>query len=62
MTPLMPWPLVLEGPALIAALTALAAGGVLWLTLRIRGRLSAPLLMFQGVFYVGYVAYVLTKL
>ena len=57
---LTPW--VLEGPALIAALTALAAGGVLWLTLRIRGRLSAPLLMFQGVFYVGYVADVLTKL
>jgi cation:H+ antiporter len=57
---LTPW--VLEGPALVAALTALAAGGVLWLTLRIRGRLSAPLLMFQGVFYVGYVAYVLTKL
>jgi len=57
---LTPW--VLEGPALVAALTALAAGGVLWFTLRIRGRLSAPLLMFQGVFYVGYVAYVLTKL
>jgi cation:H+ antiporter len=57
---LTPW--VLEGPALVAAITALAAGGVLWLTLRIRGRLSAPLLMFQGVFYVGYVAYVLTKL
>ena len=57
---LTPW--VLEGPALVAAFTALAAGGVLWLTLRIRGRLSAPLLMFQGVFYVGYVAYVLTKL
>jgi cation:H+ antiporter len=57
---LTPW--VLEGPALVAALTALAAGGVLWLTLRIRGRLSAPLLMFQGVFYVGYVAYVVTKL
>jgi hypothetical protein len=53
---------VLEGPALVAALTALVAGGVLWLTLRIRGRLSAPLLMFQGVFYVGYVAYVITKL
>lgn len=51
-----------EGPALIAALTALAAGEVLWLTLRIRGRLSAPPLMFQGVFSVGYVAYVLTKL
>ena len=49
----------LEGTALLAAIVALAAGGVLWLTLRFRGRLSAPLLLFQGVFYVGYVAYVL---
>lgn len=57
---LTPW--VLEGPALVAALTALAAGGVLWVTLRIRGRLSAPLLLIQGVFYVGYVGYVLTRI
>jgi cation:H+ antiporter len=57
---LTPW--VLEGPALVAALTALAAGGVLWLTLRVRGRLSAPLLLGQGIFYVGYVAYVLTRI
>jgi cation:H+ antiporter len=49
----------LHGTALFAALVALAAGGVLWLTLRFRKRLSAPLLLFQGVFYVGYVAYVL---
>ena len=47
--------------ALAAALVALVAGGVLWLTLRFRGRLSAPLLLLQGVFYVGYVAYVITK-
>jgi cation:H+ antiporter len=57
---LTPW--ILEGPALVAAVTALIAGSVLWLTLRIRGRLSAPLLLLQGVFYVGYVGYVLTKL
>ncbi len=55
-----PWEL--SGVALVAALTALAAGGVLWLTLRIRGRLSARLLLFQGVFYVGYVGYVLTQI
>ena len=52
----------LEGTALSAAIVALAAGGVLWLTLRFRGRLSAPLLLFQGFFYVGYVAYVLKHL
>ncbi|MGZ5288276.1 MAG: sodium:calcium antiporter [Actinomycetota bacterium] len=56
---LTPWEL--DGFALAAALVALAAGGVLWLTLRIRGRLSAPLLLFQGLFYVGYVAYVITR-
>ena len=57
---LTPWELT--GTALVAAFTALAAGGVLWLTLRIRGRLSARLLLFQGVFYVGYVIFVLTKI
>jgi cation:H+ antiporter len=57
---LTPWDLAHE--ALVAAVIALAAGSVLYLTLRIRGRLSAPLLLLQGVFYVGYVAYVVTKL
>jgi cation:H+ antiporter len=57
---LTPWDLAHE--ALVAATIALLAGSVLYLTLRIRGRLSAPLLLFQGVFYVGYVAYVVTKL
>jgi cation:H+ antiporter len=57
---LTPWRL--EGPALVAALIALAAGSVLWLTVRLRGRLTARLLLLQGVFYVGYVAYVVTRL
>ena len=56
---LTPWEL--HGFALVAALVALTAGGVLWLTLRIRGRLAAPLLLFQGVFYVGYVVYVISR-
>jgi cation:H+ antiporter len=55
-----PWEL--SGEALIAALIALAAGSVLYLTLRFRKRLSAPLLLFQGVFYVGYVVYVLMRI
>jgi cation:H+ antiporter len=55
-----PWELSHE--ALVAALVALLAGSVMYLTLRIRGGLSAPLLLIQGVFYVGYVGYVLTKL
>jgi cation:H+ antiporter len=54
------WELAHE--ALVAACVALLAGSVLYLTLRIRGRLSARLLLLQGVFYVGYVAYVVTKL
>jgi cation:H+ antiporter len=57
---LTPWELAHE--ALVAALIALAAGSVLYATLRIRGRLTAPLLLVQGVFYVGYVAYVVTRL
>jgi hypothetical protein len=57
---LTPWEL--DGPALVAGIIALVAGSVLFLTLRFRGRLSGPMLLFQGVFYVGYVAYVLTKL
>jgi cation:H+ antiporter len=57
---LTPWKL--EGPALVAALIALLAGGVLWLQVRFRGRLTAQLLLLQGVFYVGYVTYVLTRL
>ncbi len=55
-----PW--ALSGEALVAALVALAAGSVLYLTLRIRNRMSAPLLLVQGVFYVGYVGYVLTRI
>jgi cation:H+ antiporter len=57
---LTPWDLAHE--ALVAASVALVAGSVLYATLWFRGRLSAPLLLFQGVFYVGYVAYVVTKL
>jgi cation:H+ antiporter len=55
-----PWELAHE--ALIAAVVALLAGSVLYLTLRIRGKLSAPLLLVQGVFYLFYVGYVITKL
>jgi cation:H+ antiporter len=55
-----PWEL--QSEALVAAIVALLAGGVLYLTLRFRGGLTAPLLLIQGVFYVGYVGYVLTKL
>jgi cation:H+ antiporter len=57
---LTPWELAHE--ALVAACVALLAGSVLYLTLRLRGRLSARLLLLQGVFYAGYVAYVVTKL
>jgi cation:H+ antiporter len=55
-----PWELRSE--ALVAAVVALLAGSVLYLTLRFRGKLTAPVLLFQGVFYVFYVGYVLTKL
>jgi cation:H+ antiporter len=57
---LTPWELAHE--ALVAACIALAAGTVLYVTLRVRHRLTGPILLLQGVFYVSYVAYVVTKL
>jgi cation:H+ antiporter len=57
---LTPWELAHE--ALVAACIALAAGSVLYVTLRVRTRLSGPILLLQGFFYVGYVAYVITKI
>jgi cation:H+ antiporter len=56
---LTPWHLAHE--ALVAGAIALAAGAVLYLTIRIRGRFSAPLLLLQGAFYATYVVYVLTR-
>ena len=56
---LTPWHLAHE--ALVAAVIALAAGSVLWLTIRLRGRLSAPVLLVQGVFWGAYVVYVLSR-
>jgi cation:H+ antiporter len=57
---LTPWELAHE--ALVAACIALAAGSVLYVTLRVRNRLSGPILLLQGFFYIGYVSYVITKL
>jgi cation:H+ antiporter len=56
---LTPWHLAHE--ALVAACIALVAGSVLWLTIRVRHRFAAPLLLLQGGFYAGYVVYVLTR-
>jgi len=35
---------------------------VLYATVRFTGRLTGRLLLLQGVLYVGYVSYVITKL
>ncbi len=56
---LTPWRLAHE--ALVAAVIALAAGSVLWLTLRIRGALNGWLLLAQGGFWLAYVVYVLSR-
>jgi cation:H+ antiporter len=56
---LTPWHLAHE--ALVAGGIALAAGTILYLTVRLRGRFSAPLLLLQGGFYAIYVVYVLTR-
>jgi cation:H+ antiporter len=57
---LTPWHLTSD--SLVAALVALGAAAFLLGTLLIRGRLSARLLMVQGVLYAGYVVFVLTRL
>jgi cation:H+ antiporter len=57
---LTPWRL--SGDALVAALVALVAGSVLWLTLKVRGKFPAVLLLFQGVFFVGFTVYVIARL
>ena len=54
---LTPWHLAHE--ALVAALLALVAGIVLWSTIQIRHRFSAPLLLLQVGFFVAYVIYVI---
>lgn len=56
---LTPWHLAHE--ALVAACIALVAGSVLYLTIRVRHRFTAPLLLAQGAFYAGYVVYVLSR-
>jgi cation:H+ antiporter len=56
---LTPWHLAHE--ALVAAAIALAAGSVLWLTIRFRERFSARLLLLQGAFFAAYVIYVVSR-
>src|SRR5262249_35665089 len=57
---LTPWHLTSD--SLVAALAAFAAAAFLLGSLVVRNRLTARLLMLQGVLYVGSVAYVLTRL
>jgi cation:H+ antiporter len=57
---LTPWRLTAD--SLVAALVAFVAAAFLLGSLLVRNRLTAPLLMVQGVLYVGYVVYVLTRL
>jgi len=57
---LTPWRL--SGDSLAAALVALGAAILLYGSLRIRGRMSARLLLVQGLFYAVYVGFVLARL
>lgn len=53
-----PWRLVDDRFGLVSAFVALAAGLVVYATIRLRGRLAAWLLLGQGALYAAYVAYV----
>jgi cation:H+ antiporter len=57
---LTPWRL--DGDALASALVALAAGSILWLTMKVRGALGARLLLANGVLFAAYVAFVVARL
>ena len=57
---LTPWHLTQEG--LVAGALALGAGLWLYLVIRLKQTLPAWLLVTQGVVYVGYVGYVLTRI
>ncbi len=61
---LTPWRFTGSGSldALVAAVIALVAGTVLWLTVLVRGRLGAKLLLLQGGFFAGYVVFVLVRI
>jgi cation:H+ antiporter len=61
---LTPWRFTGSGnlDELVAAIVALVAGSVLWISVKVRGSLAAPLLLFQGLFYAGYVVFVLARL
>ena len=55
-----PWKL--EGDGLVAALVALVAAGIVFATITVRRRVPAWLLLANGLFYAGYVAYVVARL
>jgi cation:H+ antiporter len=54
-----PWRLNLE--AGVAAMIALLAGAILLVTVRVRGGLNARLLLLQGLLYLAYVVFVLSR-
>lgn len=56
------WNLTSEHEAIVSAVIALLAGTTLYLTMKIRGKFQAWLLLVQGLFYVGFVAFVLTRI
>jgi cation:H+ antiporter len=61
---LTPWRFTGSGnlDSLVAAIVALVAGSVLWITVKVRGRLAAPLLLLQGGFFAGFVIFVLVRI
>jgi len=52
------WNLAGNQAALVSAALTLVAGSVLWLTMRARRKFQAWALLLQGLFYAGYLAYV----
>jgi cation:H+ antiporter len=55
-----PWRL--SGDSLVAAIVALAAGTILWVTLKVRGSFAAKGLLLQGALFAGFALFVIVRL
>jgi len=57
---LTPW--ALEGATLVSAILALASAAILYISLRVTGRVSPAVLLLGGIFYAFFVGLVLVRL
>lgn len=59
---LTPWTFSWDAVPLVSAIFALSSAGMLFVTLKIRGRLKAANLLIGGLFYAAFISVALTRL